>query len=86
MHLQELHTSCIWHTQVGINLLITQLPPWIERPVTSYNTQVGVFKAGSAVVLVAEALHSTAGLKGGRFRFGVRAGERVLMGQRLDEM
>lgn len=50
------------------------------------NMQVGVFKGGSAVVLVVEALHSSVGLEEGCFGFGVRAGERVKMGQRLDGM
>ena len=46
--------------------------------------QVGVFKAGSAVVVIAEALHASDSTRDGRFRFGVRTGERVQMGQRLD--
>ena len=52
----------------------------------SDTSQVGVFGAGSAVVLVAEALHGAAGPKEGRFRFGIRAGERVRMGERLDAL
>ena len=46
--------------------------------------QVGMFRAGSAVVVIAEVLHTSGSARDGRFRFGVCAGERVQMGQRLD--
>ena len=43
-----------------------------------------MFNAGSAVVVIAEALHTSRSARDGGFRFGVRPGERVQMGQRLD--